>query len=507
MLESITDRIQSLRDSWQQLPGRWYADHPLRYRAAAAGLALAGYAWLVAFPLLALIAGLRLGANGLLPDSPWGHLDHVLLALGLSGTLVLGRARFALPEGELVSLSEAPRLHALVESVRHELQGATVHEIRITGEFDVRLLRTPVSGFPLVMTHTLLIGMPVLQCLSEAQLKAWIASQLGELSRQRMQLGSWITQLRQLWVQYRNHFCAGSGPARLLIGRFFDRYTRLFHRFTAPLMPAQQHARDRHALRTLGYEDTAEWMVMQSVMGRFLEQDYWPSVHHIADKAPEPTINPYRNLGVLLPRRLEADEARRWLREAWARGSGSETMPGLKQRLQAIAAGEAQFPGLPAPSAADALLEAAHTGLLERVDAAWQAREREAWQLRHQKSCAERERLEALRTEAGGDGLHGRQAMEYAALVKRYGTREEAHDAYEQILARNPDDARIVFGAGKYFTGLGEERGIRLLEQAMEMDKRYVVPACRLISEFRNRRGNITRFPAHEGQTIRRRVS
>ncbi|WP_125181353.1 M48 family metalloprotease [Thiohalobacter thiocyanaticus] len=506
MLESMTERLQSLRDHWQRLPGQWHADHPLRYRIAAAGLALAGYAWLVAFPLLALVGGLRLGTAGLAPTSAWGYLDHGLLALGLAGTLILARARFGLPDGEPLGADTAPKLYALVESVRQELQGAAVDEIRITGEFDVQLLRTPVSGFPFVMTHTLMIGMPVLQCLSEAQLKAWVASQLGELSRQRMQLGSWIAQLRQLWVRYRNHFCAGSGPARLLIGLFFDRYTRLFHRFTAPLMQSQQYVRDRHALRTLGYEDTAEWMVMQAVMGRFLEQDYWPSVHHIADKAPEPTINPYRNLGMLLPRRLETNEARRWLREAWSH-SGSAAAPGLKQRLQAIAAGEAQYPGLPEPCAADSLMEHTLTPLLDRVDSAWQQRERHTWQLRHQKSCAERERLEALRAEARAGTLQGRKAMEYAALMKRYGTTEEAHAAYEQILATNPDDAQIVFGTGRYLTGLGDEHGIRLLEQAMEMDKRYVVPACRLISEFRNRRGNITRFPAHEGQTIRRRVS
>lgn len=507
MLDSLTDRLQTLRSHWQQLPGLWFTDHPLRYRVATALLALAGYAWLVAFPLLALVGSLRLASSGLVPTSVWGYGNHALLAVGLAGTILLARARFERPEGERITPAQAPKLHALIESVRQELQAAPVHEVRITGEFDVRLLLTPVSGFPIGMSHTLLIGMPVLQSLSEPQLKAWVASQLGEQCRQRMQLASWIAQLRQLWVQYRNHFCRGGWSSRLLLGRFFDAYTRLFHRFTAPLMRTQQLVRDRHALRTLGYEDTAEWMAMQSVVGRFLEQDYWPSVHHIADKAPEPTINPYRNLGVMLPRRLEANEARRWLREAWARGGASETTPGLKQRLQAIAAGEAEFPGLPEPSAAESLLDNTLPALLDRIDAAWQERERHSWQLRHQKSCAERERLDSLQNEARDGRLQGRKAMEYAALMKRHASTEEAHAAYDLILAQNPDDPQIVFGSGKYFIGLGEQRGIELLEHAMEMDKRYIVPACRLISEFRNRGGNITRFPAHEGQTIRRRVS
>ena len=507
MLQLIKNRLQTLSARWQQLPGQWYATHPLRYRAAAAALALSGYAWLFAYPLLSLIGGLQLASTGLVPAAVWGYSGHVLLGVGLAGTLLLGRARFERPEGERLEPARAPALHALVESVRQELQAGQVTEIRITGEFDVRLLRTPVSGFPIGMRHTLQIGMPVLQCLDETQLRAWVASQLGELSQQRMQLASWIAQLRQLWIQYRNHFCRGSWLSRLLVGRFFDRYTALFHRFTAPLMHSQQLVRDRHALRLLGYEATAEWMSMQTVIDRFLEQDYWPSVHHIADKAPEPTINPYRNLGVLLPRRLEANEARRWLREAWTRGRADASMPGLKQRLQAIAAGEAEFPGLPETSAAESLLEDELPGLLERVDSAWQQRERHTWQLRHQKSRAERERLQALGSEISSGGLQGRKAMEYAALMKRHGSTEEAHAAYERILVDNPDDAQIVFGAGKYFIGLGEDRGIRLLEQAMEMDKRYIVPACRLISEFRNRGGNISRFPAHEGKTLRRRVS
>ena len=91
--------------------------------------------------------------------------------------------------------------------------------------------------------------------------------------------------------------------------------------------------------------------------------------------------------------------------------------------------------------------------------------------------------------------------MEYAALMKRYGTTQEAREAYELILTTNGDDAKIVFGVGKFFASLGDERSIALLERAMEMDKHLVVPACRLISEFRN---GLPRFPAHEGEYIRR---
>lgn len=507
MFESTKAKWQQLQARWQRIPKEWHAEKPARYRMATAVMALTGYGFLLAFPLLTLYASVHLAFSDWSAPTAMTYIELGLLAVAATGTWLLARARFPLPGGEPISLSQAPKLFGMLDAIRQELQTSPVHELRVTGEFEVRLIRTPANGFPFVSTNTLLIGMPALQCLSERQLKAWVASQMGEVSLQHMHLTSWISQLRDVWVQYRNYFAADKTPGKLLLGPFFNAYTQVFHRFTAPLMHDHQYIRDRYALRMLGDEDTAEWMIMQTVMGRFLEQDYWPGIYHIAEKAPEPTINPYRNLGMLLRRRLNENDAKRWLREAYARAGGTTALPTLKQRLQAIAAGEAEFYGVPAITAADTLLEDHLHPLLNQVDAAWQERERDTWLLRHQKSCTERDRLDALKADAEAGRLKGRKAMEYAALVKRYGSTAEAHEAYDLILAGNQDDAQIVFGVGKFFTSLGEERGIRLLEQAMEMDKHFVVPACRLISEFRNQRGNITRFPAHEGQTIKRRVS
>lgn len=507
MFDSIKTKRQQLQARWQRIPKEWHDEKPARYRMAVAVLALAGYGYLLAFPVLVLYTSVHLAFSGWPSPTIATYMELGLLAIAATGTLLLTRAQFPLPGGEPVALSEAPRLYGMLDEIRQELQTAPVHEVRVTGEFEVRMIRTPTNGFPFVSTNTMLIGMPVLQCFSERQLKAWVASQMGEVSIHYSHLTSWISQLREVWVQYRNYFAAEKSLGNLLLGRFFNLYTRVFHRFTAPLMHDHQYVRDRYALRMLGDEDTAEWMIMQTIMGRFLEQDYWPSVYHIAEKAPEPTINPFRNLGLLLRRRLNENDAKRWLREAYARAGGTAAMPTLKQRLQAIAAGETEFYGVPGITAADSLLEDHLHPLLERVDAAWQARERDAWLLRHQKSCSERERLDALKKDAEAGRLKGRRAMEYAALMKRYGTTAEAHEAYEHVLASNEDDAQIVFGVGKFFTSLGEERGIQLLEKAMEMDKHFIVPACRMISEFRNQRGSITRFPAHEGQTIKRRVS
>lgn len=57
-------------------------------------------------------------------------------------------------------------------------------------------------------------------------------------------------------------------------------------------------------------------------------------------------------------------------------------------------------------------------------------------------------------------------------------------EAYETILELNPEDARIHFGVGKFMLSQKDARGVKILERAMALDKRYVDPACRLISGF-----------------------
>lgn len=74
--------------------------------------------------------------------------------------------------------------------------------------------------------------------------------------------------------------------------------------------------------------------------------------------------------------------------------------------------------------------------------------------------------------------------MTYAVLSRKFCDRDDAVHAYRRILEINPDDARIQFGAGKYLVSVGDSSGVKALEKAMELDKQYVDPACRLISEF-----------------------
>lgn len=121
--------------------------------------------------------------------------------------------------------------------------------------------------------------------------------------------------------------------------------------------------------------------------------------------------------------------------------------------------------------------------------------------MRHEKSQRQFERLAALSVQLQREGLRGEEAMAYAALVKRYGTPEDALEAYRAIFRHNPNDARIAFGVGKYLLDCREPEGVGVLEHAMALDKRYVAPACRLISVFTaGQRASVPQQPAAEGR-------
>ncbi|MFN2309259.1 MAG: hypothetical protein ABR553_05920, partial [Gammaproteobacteria bacterium] len=212
---------------------------------------------------------------------------------------------------------------------------------------------------------------------------------------------------------------------------------------------------------------------------------YWPAVFRMAEHSATPDFKVFRNLEAVFRRRVDHDAVQRWVREAFVGKWRSDARdPGLKTRLREVGHGEIAYRQPEGQSAAQVLLGASYHWVLDRCDARWAEAQRDEWRLRHEKAQRQHARLDMLRGVLERHGLRGEEAMAYAALVKRYGTPEEALEAYETVLRLNPDDARINFGVGKFRLSCGDARGAELLERAMALDKRYVDPACRLISAF-----------------------
>jgi hypothetical protein len=333
--------------------------------------------------------------------------------------------------------------------------------------------------------HVLVAGMPTLQCLTLDQFKCLLASCLGELSAVRTDVAGWIGQLASTWTQYQAAVASKWTPAALLYRAFSAWYVPLLTGLALRLDAGHRLRRDHYALEIASDDLVVEMIAAEVVMSRFLQEHYWPTVYRTAEHSATPNFKVFRNLEAVFQRRAGNDVVQLWLREAFVgKWHSDDRDPGLKARLREIGHSDVAYRRPTSVSAAQLLLGTSHQWVIDRCDARWAEEHRADWLQRHEKNQRQVERLEALREVARTGGLQGEEAMAYAALVKRYGTPEEAREAYANILATNPDDPRINFGVGKFLLACQDAQGVEVLERAMALDKRYVDPACRLISAF-----------------------
>lgn len=463
--------------------------HPSAHFAVTAALAAVGMLALLS-PIfgaagltLNLMQEIAAGSAWTLSQLPkWG----ALAALAWGG-LWVARLRFPEPEGVRVERDAAPQLYKWVEELRRELRAGPIDHIYLQQEFGVRMVRSPKGGLPLTFNNYLIIGAPNLQCCSETQLKAMVAGVLGEVSLHNTGVIGWLAQMNSVWMQYQRIFASSKHPLARLGVFFFSHYSRLYAQIVAPLLGNRVLLRDQYAHLVVDEDNLADSIVMEVIVPNFLEDYYWPQVFRSAAQSPEPVFKAFGNMGIVYGLRVNNQNPHRWIREAFNKSADVTAGPTLRQRLHAIGSGEANLPELARVNAADSLLGDQQRSIWAQLDERWQQSVADEWQHRYQQAESDRNRLQMLEEKAMQGDLEGKQAMEYAALTKRYGSPEEAGQAYEKILTMNPEDPRINFGVGKYFLKQGDERGIALLEKAMKMDKHCVPAACRLLSEYRLR--------------------
>ena len=252
-------------------------------------------------------------------------------------TYRLARFRPRLP-GSTVKLTNKPseRLFELVgEFVRH-YQGARINRIVFTSDFELDVIKTPRLPLPIWYTTTLVIGMPVIQCLSVTRFQCALARRVGQNSRRRKWKGNLLYQLRNTWPLYAgdsDHVSFGYQP----IHWFFDVYAPVYRVISAPLARADELAADTCAMELFSDDDVLDLITVQMACLRYLENESLPVVEkmHVSDSIT--TESATAGTVSLICKLIHSDRMTRWINEAGAAGTGlDDTLPCLAARVQNI---------------------------------------------------------------------------------------------------------------------------------------------------------------------------
>jgi Zn-dependent protease with chaperone function len=127
-------------------------------------------------------------------------------------------------DGYAVTRDNAPQLYALLDEVIRGTDALTIHEIRIDHRFNAGALELGHGWIPGKVRRILILGGPLITCLSAPSLKAVIAHELGHFSRQHGRLGHWIYRARLGWSQAASY----DHPDNSLIDQGVARFGKLF---------------------------------------------------------------------------------------------------------------------------------------------------------------------------------------------------------------------------------------------------------------------------------------
>jgi Zn-dependent protease with chaperone function len=463
---------------------------PASYKMKVLLLAVLGNAYVGAMLVLILAVMLALAAS-----------VTVLKALAVKWALIVGYFLWRIikalwvkidpPSGTEITAGEAPRMFDMIEELRRGLNAPRFHHVLMTNEFNAGVVQTPrlgIFGWP---RNYLLIGLPLMKCLTVEQFKAVLAHEFGHLARGHGQVSNWIYRQRLRWGRLLEVLDASESKGGLLFKPFLTWFAPYFNAYSFPLARANEYEADAASVRLTSSAAAAEALTSVNVVDNYLSERYWPQIYKQADEHPQPAFAPYVAMGRGVAAELDGASIDAWLTQALARKTDSvDTHPSLADRLKALGAS----PRLALPSegqAADRLLGTSLKAIAEGFDQQWKDEILPSWEERHRRVQDDRRQLAELNERfAGGAELTLQEAYDRARLTETAG--RDADGALAQFRAlhdRAPDDPVVCMALGARLLDRDDSGGCALVEKAMRLDEGAIVDGCVLLRDYHWRTG------------------
>lgn len=461
-------------------------------------------------------------------------IDGSVMAWRIVSTVWLGGGGGGEP-GLPIRREQAPRLFALIDEVGEGLGGVRLHRAFIAGQTTAMVRQ--VGGLRGIgrSRNDLVLGLPLMLSLSEAQLRAVLAHELGHLRDEHGRIAAFAHRVGMRW----------SKLDATLSRRFFE--THWLRRFAAWFIPrAFAHARamershefaaDWASVQLAGGETSATALLTIAVAHEHLDKVFWAAVSQLANEQPEPPDDVYLQLIENLRQGVDPERAKDVVEQNLQAVTGLDTVhPCLAERLHVMGfeppPREQMNPAgwLPTVerSSAAGLLGARLKPLAAELSADWRDGVAEAWRERHERAA---ELREYLKQQPGESDAHeaadadearspvsttggGAAVAEAAAWIagepdapaesdkveqlwgRATATLElhgehEAVPLFERVLKADPEHAGANYLLAQILLTRHDERGVAHMRRAMAADVRIRPEGCGWLAEHYRRAGD-----------------
>lgn len=504
--------MQFLKRQWQKQLDTLAGSHPKLYYALVWLIAGIGYGFLLMFPVLSIFSVLFIA--DLISETPiqqWSAYSWILTVclVGISAysawvSLYIFKAKSKLPIGRPIVAKEFPLFFDRLEELCTTFKAQKIHQVKLTPDFDINIVRTPKSGFPFGFNNTLLVGVPVLSSMSPSHVRLLLARDIGHLASIRSNINRGLIYLRSIWSGYAKYYSSSWKPESFLLRVFFFIYAPFYKASTSALVRLESHMKDTYMFELTHADNIAELITGYQIKRHYIEQHFWPELNDMAYKQAKPSFLPYGMMASVIDKRLDAATIQQIYNTEIEHNAviGAER-PCLSNQLHTIGIEDLNFsmPEKKQETAANHFLADRLKDVLAQMDNVWYLENRTVWNLRYQRGQEEKKKLKLLHEQAKQNLLSNDEAIDYLLLVDKYLVAEKSVPIYNKMLQRDSNDANLHYTAGRLLIKADSPNGVDTLCKAMNQSVDLTEQCCQHIIEYMVRHDN----PA-EAQKYRRKI-
>ena len=408
--------------------------------------------------------------------------------------------RVVKPQGIAIHPNEAPELFKIIDDLSLKLNSPNFHHVLITEDFNAAVVQIPRLGIFGWHENYLIIGLPLMQSLSVAQLTSVLAHEFGHLSKNHAKAANWIYRQRIRWAQLYMLVEQNATRIDIIFRPFFKRFVPYFASFSFPVARANEYEADRISVALTSAETVAQTLTTVNVIGCYLQEEFWPTVFKHAEDMPKPTISPYLGYVKQLSEFTESNKTKQWLDQSLRlQTSFEDTHPSLQDRLKAIGQ-TAKVVFAQTGHTADQLLGTQLVKITETFDRKWQMDVLESWQQHHQNIQQQKEYLNQLNNKVvQGIELSTEEKFEHVELTELVLHQPDvAFEMMEKLYKEDVDNALANYVYGRYLIERKNESGCAILEKSAQLNEFYSIKVYEMLYLFYEEKGDTARTAKYQ---------
>jgi Zn-dependent protease with chaperone function len=479
---------------------------PKLHYARVAGVVALGYLPLFSLAALAVgslidVAVSAVAGHGV---SPIGVITCLISSAAL-GSLVFVLAQPVFnEEGRELQYDETPALFTAIDDVSERMaNGASskakslgVAAVALDGSLECTLHVQARLGVFGRTSYRLIVGVPLLMALTVAELKALVAHEMGHFIGEGNGFSRWIYRQRLIWEGVHQRLSTTDDGLERVVGFIYSRYAAFFVAHTFPVARRVEYLADQTAAKATHVGALANALTKIALMGRFLEELFWPRLMQQVDRHPEPPYLPFS----MMPRAFGLAR-KEWARQDWLDramrnlGIEGDTRPSLADRLAALNV-EPAPPAYAPERSAMALFKENAQAVLKWCDEEWREENLPAWRERH-KAIGELRWKLAEYEKVSREELKPEDLWQKTLLIFELGDVPAAIEELQLLVGREAGMAKAHLMLGKLLLQHGNELGLQNLALAAQYDAAMIEDAGGVGYSYladRGRKGEAQRF-------------